>query len=239
MDNKERPMNQTQLEPRVAKLETGLEMLTKDVASLAQITRDQGNNIETQIRDLAVSVTQAAAPRRTDWQTMISLGLLILAIGSAVFWPLNQTAQNNKDDVKQLTTLMREHSALDNHPVGAALLGRLEEQLKTHVVNNDREMSQHRESDDREFKALDQKLQQEYQLANKTLEQKQEWLEKEINMVNDKMCKRVTEIESRFERQDTMDLQELREWRKKANGLSLPEMSVPLSSRQVNPPVNK
>jgi hypothetical protein len=97
------------LEPRVAKLETGLEMLTRDVASLAQIVRDQGNNIERQIRDLAIGVTQAAAPKKTDWQTLIASAMLIMALGSAVFWPLNQTAENNKNEIEKL------HQKFDAH----------------------------------------------------------------------------------------------------------------------------
>lgn len=99
MDNKH-DTHSTQLEPRVAKLETGLELLTKDVASLAHIVREQGGNIENQIRELAVNITQAAAPRKTDWPTLIALIMLIMAIGSAVFWPLNQAVGNNREELR-------------------------------------------------------------------------------------------------------------------------------------------
>lgn len=88
--------NHTYLEPRVAKLETGLEILTRDVSSLAGIVREQGRNIEGEIQKLAVAVTQAAAPKKTDWATLISLAFLIIALGSAVFYPLNSQVQEMK-----------------------------------------------------------------------------------------------------------------------------------------------
>lgn len=128
---------QPHLEPRVAKLETGLDMLTKDVASLAQIVRDQGTSIENQIRELAVNVTAAAAPRKTDWQTLIALVMLIMAIGSAVFWPLNQTAQENKIALQHIEQKFDTHTQLQLHPVGEALLGRLEGQLVSHVRDDE------------------------------------------------------------------------------------------------------
>jgi hypothetical protein len=90
-------INNNYLEPRVAKLETGLEILTRDVSSLAGIVRDQGRNIEGEIQKLAVAVTQAGAPKKTDWATLISLAFLIIALGSAVFYPLNSQVQEIKE----------------------------------------------------------------------------------------------------------------------------------------------
>jgi len=147
LNNKNHPIVQLQatsdyLEPRVAKLETGLEMLTKDVSNLALIVRDQGNAIEEQIKQLAVDVTRAAAPQKTDWQTLIALVMLVMAIGSAVFWPLNQTAHENKTSLESLEQKFEEHNKLELHPVGKALLGRLEAQLQDHVVLNRRDDDQ-------------------------------------------------------------------------------------------------
>jgi hypothetical protein len=136
----EKPENRTAyLEPRVAKLETGLEMLARDVASLVQVVRDQGNNIEEQIKQLAIGVTQAAAPRRTDWQTLIATVMLIMAIGTAVVVPLNQTAQENKTALAEIEQVMHEHEKLQLHPVGQALMGRLEGQLQIHVKEDERD----------------------------------------------------------------------------------------------------
>lgn len=227
------------LEPRVAKLETGLELLTNSVSSLAQIVRDQGTNIESQIKDLAVSVTRAAAPRKTDWQTMISLCLLILAIGSAVFWPLNQTAQNNKEDIKTLTTLIREHVALDNHPAGAALMGRLEGQLKSHIEDNNNQITIHRLMDEKEFKSLDEKLQREFALADKTIDEKIKGMERVMELVDKQHILRIDKLEAKTDELNKADLDELRAWRNKASGLSSSDSVVPLATRQVNAPVTK
>ena len=109
------------LEPRVAKVETGLEMLTRDVASLAQVVREQGVNIERQIRELAVGVTQAAAPKKTDWSLLLSLLMFILALGSAVFWPINQTAQESKHAIQTIEQKYNEHVQLPIHPVAGAI----------------------------------------------------------------------------------------------------------------------
>lgn len=211
----------THLEPRVAKLETGLEILTRDVSSLAQITREQGTSIERQIRELAIGISQAAAPKKTDWGTLIAAIMLIMAIGSAVFWPLNQTSQNAKTAVEVLTSEYHNHTTLELHPVGKALLNRLEEQMKLHS-----------DYDAKEFLALDAKLQKEFGLVTDTLRQKQIEIEKELTMINDKMCQRVTAIEARMKFQDESDLRELREWRNKASGLSSPEATVPLMLRE-------
>ena len=211
----------THLEPRVAKLETGLEILTRDVSSLAQITREQGTSIERQIRELAIGISQAAAPKKTDWGTLIAAIMLIMAIGSAVFWPLNQTSQNAKTAVEALASEYHNHTTLELHPVGKALLNRLEDQMKLHY-----------DYDAKEFLALDAKLQKEFGLVTDTLRQKQIEIEKELAMVNDKMCQRVTAIETRMKFQDESDLRELREWRNKASGLSSPEATVPLMLRQ-------
>ena len=126
------------LEPRVARLETGLDILTRDVTNLAGIVREQGSNIEHEIQKLAVGVTQAAAPRKTDWQTILSGLMLIMAIGSAVFWPLNQTAQNNKTDIESVAADFKEHQKLNLHPVGSALLSRLEGQLISHIKDDEK-----------------------------------------------------------------------------------------------------
>ena len=107
-----------QLEPRVAKLEVGLDRLTEDVRSLASIVRDQGTNIEKQLNQLTISVTQAAGPRKTDWSTIIAGIALILAIGSAVFWPLNQTYQDNKQNLQTLEAKFDRHQELQIHSVG-------------------------------------------------------------------------------------------------------------------------
>lgn len=97
------------LEPRVAKLEVGLDRLTEDVRSLASIVREQGTQVEGEIQKLVVAVTQASGPRKTDWSVIISAVLLVMAIGSAVFWPLNQITQDNKIAIQEQRQLSDTH----------------------------------------------------------------------------------------------------------------------------------
>ena len=117
------------LEPRVAKLEVGLDRLTEDVRSLAGIVRDQGSNVEKQLQSLTIAVTQAQAPRKTDWNIIISGGLLVMALGSAVFWPLNQTGQNNKDSIDRLTVKFEQHENLSEHPVGQVMIQQMDKRI--------------------------------------------------------------------------------------------------------------
>lgn len=139
MPNNNNGLPPNHLEPRVAKLETGLEILTRDVTTLASVVREQGQNIEHELQRLAVGVAAASGPRKTDWATIISAIMLVMAIGSAVFWPLNQTAQNNSAAIQSIEQKFDEHQRLQLHPVGAALMQRLEGQLHDHIANNQRE----------------------------------------------------------------------------------------------------
>ena len=84
------------LEPRVAALEVGLDRLTADVKDLAAVVRVQGQTVRAEIQKLIVAVTQAQAPRRTDWGTVILGCMFILSLGAAVLVPLNNSMQDNK-----------------------------------------------------------------------------------------------------------------------------------------------
>ena len=102
------------LEPRVAKLEAGLDILTKNVTDLTIAVRDNANNLEGKFERLTIAVTQAQAPKKTDWMSIITGLMLIMAIGSAVFWPLSQTSANNKEDIQRLEQKNeKEFDALD------------------------------------------------------------------------------------------------------------------------------
>jgi hypothetical protein len=127
----------TYLEPRVAKLETGLDILTRDVTTLAQVVREQSKNIEREIQSLAVAVSQASGPRKTDWSTVISAIFLIMAIGSAVFWPLNQTVRNTHDGLEKVQAQISEHMAQPSHPVSQVLVDQIKERVTKLEANND------------------------------------------------------------------------------------------------------
>ena len=112
-----KPETTNYLEPRVAQVEAGLDRLTNDMRELAGIVRTQGQQVESEIQKLVVAVTQAQAPRKTDWSMLISLAFLVMALGSAVFWPLNQTASDNKADILALEKIVEQIHADNRQPV--------------------------------------------------------------------------------------------------------------------------
>lgn len=74
-----------ELEPRVAVLETSVEQLTDNVEKLVA----HSEKVERSISDLSVLITKVSAPRKTDWQTIISFVFLLGTVVSAIYWPLN------------------------------------------------------------------------------------------------------------------------------------------------------
>ena len=119
----------TALEPRVAKLETGLEILTQDVRSLASIVRDQSQNLEGEIQKLTIAVTQAAGPRKTDWMTILTGLMFVLALGGAVFYPLNAMVNEIKSTQIENVRKFEDHEKLTLHPVGQAMMAKVQSDL--------------------------------------------------------------------------------------------------------------
>ena len=209
-------MTELHLEPRVARLETGLETLTRNVGELASSIRDNANATNIKLDSLAIAVTQAAAPKKTDWALFISIGFFILALGSAVFWPLNKGLQDNKDALTQYHSSMVEHLKLDMHPVGQAKVIGLEKALadtKQELVARDA--------------AIDTKSQRDTSLITDLIAARLAdldiRLQREFNLVNDRNLARLLKLEdgNRFTQQQN-EL-ELRAWRNKVNGLSSPD----------------
>lgn len=151
MNNVEHDTKTQHLEPRVAKLEGQLDRLTDDVRSLASIVREQGTTVEKQLSELTVAVTQAAGPRKTDWSVIISAVLLVMAIGSAAFWPLNQISQENKVAIEELNKSFQNHEKINIHPVGSVILQRLENKLENYINKQDLK-------EDEEIKRLKEEL---------------------------------------------------------------------------------
>ena len=232
---------QAHLEPRVARLEVGLETLTKNVSDLTITIRDNNLEVSRQLASLQVSVTTAAGPKRTDWSVILTAIGLILAIGAAVFVPINNSTKDNKDAIVRVQDTMTEHMKLNLHPVGQALVQRLEEQISAHTLLNDRAMKEHSERDTEEFNALDKKLQLEYSLVNVNLAAQTAALDvrlqKEFGLTQLRNDARFNKLEADDLAQRNLDQQELRQWRAKANGLSAPASTVPLIPVQIPIPV--
>lgn len=210
----------TSLEPRVAKLEVSLDRLTEDVRSLALVVRDQGATVEKQLTELTVAVTQAAGPRKTDWSLIISAVLLVMAIGSAAFWPLNQTVQENKIALETLNTTFQDHTKLELHPVGKALLQRLEVQLKEHIDSNKRDM-ENRLVDIREMhNVMEQNTSTQIGHIQKIHDLELSALKEKIKFQDERLYGRVVKLEDKTSLEVEREKDELQMWRLKAMGVS-------------------
>lgn len=208
------------LEPRVAKLELGMERLTDDVRDLAQVVRSQGSQMEQEIQKLVIAVTQAAGPRKTDWSTIIAGIMLILALAGAAFWPLNQQVQDLKTQQNASIQAQVEHQKMDNHPVGAALVQRLEEQLKTYIDANQKQND-----------TLRLEFQKDMIFSKAACEENIKSIREKYDMWLDKLSEHVVKLQEHNEKIADEERAELHQWRQKAMGLSSPDAIVPLVRR--------
>lgn len=96
------------INPRIARIETELESVVRDLTLTSSAIRDladtvqrQGQNFDEQLLKLHVAVTQAAGPRKTEWQTIISAVTLIVAIGASAMSPLYLRLADTRTRVDQ------------------------------------------------------------------------------------------------------------------------------------------
>lgn len=221
--------NEQHLEPRVARLEVGLETLTRNVSEMATSIRDNALATNAKIDQLAIAVTQAGAPKKTDWSLFVSIGFFILALGSAVFWPLNKQTQDNKQEINNYHESMVEHMKLDMHPVGLARVQALVKDVdmtKAELVARDA--------------ALDIKIQRETQLMTDLIAAKVTdldiRLQREFNLVNERNSARLTKLEELELDHIRRDREQLQKWIDKASGLATPNMAVPLINKEIAVP---
>lgn len=206
----------THLEPRVVKLEAGLDILTKNVTDLSNAVRENATNLDDKLERLTVAVTQAQAPQKTDWSMIISAVFLVLAIGSAVFWPLNQVATNNKEEMKSLSEKFDEHNRLQLHTVGGPLIQRLEEQLKDHTVWGEKN-----------HELLKSAMIMEINGVNKHLDEKLEAADLKEELHNSRNDARLSKLEQIEREQNSKDNDELRNWRLQAMQKSVNNLTPP------------
>ena len=148
--------------------------------------------------------------------------------------------------IEKVSELISEHTKLDSHPVGMALIKRLEEQLKTHIDNNAKEFSQHVASDEKSEKELKNNFKDAIDCSEKMTTAKLSLIEVEIagmtskqELVNQRHFERIIRLENYNSEQISKDNDELRSWRNKASGLSTPGAVVPLVPRETMEPQKK
>ena len=256
--------NDRHLEPRVARLETGLEVLTRNVSEMVVSIRENANTTNQKIDSLVVAVTTAQAPKKTDWSLFISIGFFILALGSAVFWPLNKGVQDNKDSIVRNHESMVEHQKLDMHPVGMAKVEALMKDLdmtRGELVKRDADLDMKIQKETQlmtsllsaNIEALDKRFQVEVGLKNDLVvaamksHDRQDELEQKLaaaelrvvkeknDLFLEKLFGRVVTLEQERTKSADREHDELMMWRQKAMGLSSPNAVVPLMTREAAP----
>ena len=137
-----------ELEPRVAILETSVEQPTNNVEKLVE----HSEKVERSISDLSVLITKASAPRKTDWQTIISFVFLLGTVVSAIYWPLNmrmdfieQRQGDMQAKLQRETALITERTDKELQNLGDRLILRLNTSDAAHNAYQQKDLDELRE----------------------------------------------------------------------------------------------
>lgn len=156
------------IEPRVTRVEAQLESVVRDIGTLtssvhelAKAVQHQGENIDTQIKQLSVAIVQAAGPKKVDWAVIVSSLGLILTIWAATLSPLYLRLHDTSSDLIKLDDRLTSHERLKLHPVGETRIDSLEKTIQIAITENEKDI-----------KELDLKLQNESKLLSSIIDEK-------------------------------------------------------------------
>ena len=148
-------MTTNNLEPRVATIESELKsltrdvgMLTKDVRDLVQAVKVQSDNYDAQLRKITVDLVGVSGPRPMNWGVLLNGVGLSLAIGAAVFYPMNFRITEMSERASGFMKEFRDHEKLTLHPVGTAKVEALDRLVQDEAANLEKELTQLRKSID-------------------------------------------------------------------------------------------
>lgn len=126
-------------------METNVEALTNNVQKLV----DHSEKVERSISDLSVLITKVSAPRKTDWQTIISFVFLLGTVVSAIYWPLNmrmdfieQRQGDMQTKLQRETALITERTDRELQNLGDRLI------LRLNAVDADRNLDRQKDLDE-------------------------------------------------------------------------------------------
>jgi uncharacterized protein HemX len=149
------PMVANNLEPRVATIESELKSLTRDVGILTKDVRDlvgavkeQSDNYDAQLRKLTVDLVGASGPRPMNWGVLLNGVGLSLAIGAAVFYPMQFRITELSERADSFMAEFRAHEKLTLHPVGTAKVDALDRLVQEEATNLEKELADLRKSID-------------------------------------------------------------------------------------------
>jgi hypothetical protein len=144
-----------------------------------------------------------------------------MAIGSAAFWPLNQTVQENKMALENLKQSFQEHGQLNMHPVGEALVNRIESQFKDHVESNKKEWGVYLENVKELRKVVNDDFNKQLVYIQKIHDLELNSLKERVDLREDRLYGRVVKLENEGGTEVERLKDELQMWRLKSMGVTI------------------
>jgi hypothetical protein len=141
---------------------------------MANAIQRQSEKTDAQMSGLLVAVTNANAPRKTDYNAVIGAGLLILAIGSAAFSPMMLRLNDSQTSIEKLQGKYEMLSERPMTPVTDVRITTMESALKEKAVVNSIAIRE-----------LDEKLQREFNLVNASIKEHVTILQKDLETVRE------------------------------------------------------
>ena len=213
--------------PRVAKLESAVEMIGRELSDFIKVSRDNQSDTNRQIAALATATERAGAPRATNWQTLFAGLAFVISIGAGIWLVLQERIDRNREDtlaverrdrvsyddqreqINKLHNSLVDHEKQIAHPVGLAEIINLKKNVDAlNLLVKD------------ESARLDSKLQREFSLVNDSVKittaDLDTRIQREFGLTKERDESRFNKLEFRQLEQIKRDEDELQVWRMKA-----------------------
>jgi hypothetical protein len=165
------------VETQVGNLSENIRALAVDVRSLADTVSMQGKEFDRHLEKIMVLITQASAPKQTNWLGLISVSsaviIMLLAVGAAVFAPLSYRIGINETTLMKLNDVVQDHVRND---VSVSELSRL------HTISQMRA-----DQNEKAIATLDAKLQKEYGLVTDTLREETKNVKNQVGELDSRL----------------------------------------------------
>lgn len=227
-----------QIELRVTTIEANMDSFRNELSQVSSGLKDliltvgkRSDEAEKQFQMLMVQISEAKAPKRTDWMAIIGTGvsvfLLVITIGALVLQPLykemsrmSEFDKSYNDSIvamnKGFHDELHVHETLTLHPVGQQIVSDLNKKITELDIKLQREfgliadsLKEKTVSSDRAIVELDTRLQREFLTAYKSLKNTTEALKEQTIIQHSALDDRISRIQLTLERQNEVMAAEL------------------------------
>jgi hypothetical protein len=132
------------LEATVARHDAVLDAMERNISSLTNVVRSQGDRMEAhyqRVDDQLQKLIVASAPKGVDRTLLVSVISIVIAglglgilIGSATLAPMSASIRELKEKQDDIVTHLRSHELLELHPVGKAQVQKLSQEIEAFRV---------------------------------------------------------------------------------------------------------